>query len=66
MENAEDREGYSLVSGFSLGLVLLGMGNNNLPGLDDLKLTKRYFGKNICKDISIFIYMSLCFIPYFK
>lgn len=41
MENSEDREGYSLACGFSLGLVLLGMGNENLPGLDDLKLSDR-------------------------
>ena len=41
MDNAEDREGYSLACGFSLGLVLLGMGNENLPGLDDLKLSDR-------------------------
>ena len=41
MDNSEDREGYSLACGFSLGLVLLGMGNENLPGLDDLKLSDR-------------------------
>ncbi|KAL5269784.1 hypothetical protein ACHWQZ_G003299 [Mnemiopsis leidyi] len=43
MDNAEDREGYSLACGFSLGLVLLGMGNENLPGLDDLKLSDRLY-----------------------
>ena len=41
MDNSEDREGYSLACGFGLGLVLLGMGNKTLPGLDDLKLTDR-------------------------
>ena len=41
MDNCEDREGYSLACGFSLGLILLGMGNESLPGLDDLKLTDR-------------------------
>ena len=30
MDNAEDREGYSLVAGFSLGLVLLGQGDNTM------------------------------------
>ncbi|XP_063684048.1 anaphase-promoting complex subunit 1-like isoform X2 [Bolinopsis microptera] len=43
MDNSEDREGYSLACGFSLGLVLLGMGNENLPGLDDLKLSDRLY-----------------------
>ena len=43
MDNSEDREGYSLACGFSLGLILLGMGNESLSGLDDLKLTDRLF-----------------------
>ena len=33
MDNAEDREGYSLVAGFSLGLVLLGQGDNTIMRL---------------------------------
>eukprot|EP00116_Pleurobrachia_bachei_P016286 sb/3476548/ len=43
MDNSDDREGYSLACGFSLGLILLGMGNDNLPGLNDLRLTDRLY-----------------------
>ena len=40
-QNSNDREGFSLVCGLSLGTVLLGKGGSTVSGLEDLRIEER-------------------------